>query len=165
MKTDPATNKDLNDGLQSRWQIYAYMHQNIIILLFPYILIVLEHCPPTLSITWLQELTVCQMSICIYGIPLYSETAWIEGSNIFGNNFQIFYVWDGLTVIVCKQFCTRDGLAAIQLRKEVNRCSCLHLTITHYHLSVMDLLFSPCNYCAHHCKYSTQMLWLNTIYV
>ena len=63
MKTDPATNKDLNDGLQSRWQIYAYMHQNNIILPFPYILIVLKHCPPTLSITWLQELTVCQMSI------------------------------------------------------------------------------------------------------
>ena len=65
-------------------------------------------------------------------------------------------------------FCTRDGLAAIQLRKEVNRCSCLHLTITHHHLSVMDLLFSPCNYSAHHwdhCKYSTQMLSLNTIYV
>ena len=122
----------------------------------------------TLSSNFVNHLTTRANSLSNVYIPLYSETAWIEGSNIFGNNFQIFRVWDGLTVIVCKQFCTRDGLATIQLRKEVNRCSCLHLTITHYHLSVMDLLFSPCNYCAHHwdhCKYSTQMLSLNTIYV
>ena len=160
MKTDPATNKDLNDGLQSRWQIYAYMHQNIIILLFPYILIALELCPPTFSITWLQELTVCQMSI--YHCTLKQH----------GLKVQIFLEinipclrWSHRDSLQTVLFCTRDGLAAIQLRKEVNRCSCLHLTITHHHLSVMDLLFSPCNYCAHHCKYSTQMLWLNTIYV
>ena len=123
----------------------------------------------TLSSNFFNHLTTRANSLSNVYIPLYSETAWIEGSNIFGNNFQIFCLrWSHRDSLQTLLFCTRDGLAAIQLRKEVNRCSCLHLTITHHHLSVMDLLFSPCNYSAHHwdhCKYSTQMLSLNTIYV
>ena len=68
-------------------------------------------CYGTLPSNFVNHLTTRVNSLSNVYTLLYSETAWIEGSNIFGNNFQIFCVWDGLTVIVdpnlvCKQFCS-----------------------------------------------------------
>ena len=82
-----------------------YMHICIKTLSF-YFFHVHSNSVGTLSSNFVNHLTTRANSLSNVYTPLYSETAWIEGSNIFGNNFQIFCVWDGLTVIVCKHFCS-----------------------------------------------------------